>query len=579
MNVKGTTGSQRKGAGMKRIQLMARRKTVGLSQEALAEQLGVDVSTVRRWEYGERHPQPWQRPNLATALRVTLEDLDVLLSSGDVHDELPTKAQHLGYTSYALTSGQAGNPTLDALIRGAGYASLQQFAKAVNDRAHNRRRLCTSFDHLTIKRWLAGSHISNPDVVAEVLSDAWGIPIPVEAIWPELRSGTPPTPAQLQPWVAGRTLEALGIFVRTDMLTRRETLTQAVKAISGPALIAPIAGWLNAPPGALEPREHGTQRIGASDVDAIERSTRYFAATDAEMGGVFSREAAVGQLKYAIDLAKHATYSEVVGNRLLAAIAELSGLVGFLCHDSGMGGPAQQYFHYGLQAARESTDSRAPLLVVSILADMAEHVRWLGHPRTALHLHDLAASQMPASRELKALRGVLITRRAANGLCHLGPSYIPEVKDALSLSSDLYGEASDEDRAVIGSMWHRVMDTSVAELAAPAAVACLTLAEHDPRLTAHAEKYTMDQIATVEKSGRGKAFGHIRLARIRFLAGEAEQACDDGDLALQLAEHMKSATVQARLRELLPASEPYSAGVPRVVEFRDRLRGVIAGLN
>jgi len=86
-------------------------------------------------------------------------------------------------------------------------------------------------------------------------------------------------------------------------LTRFETLAQAVRAVSGPALLASISGWLGAPPGRLEPRDHGTQRIGAGDVEAIERSTRYFAATDAEVGGVLSREAAVGQLKYAVDLA------------------------------------------------------------------------------------------------------------------------------------------------------------------------------------------------------------------------------------------------------------------------------------
>jgi len=173
---------------------------------------------------------------------------------------------------------------------------------------------------------------------------------------------------------------------------------------------------------------------------------------------------------------------------------------------------------------------------------------------------------------------VLTVRRAANGLCHLGPGRIPEVRDALSQSFDLYGQASIEDKTTVSTMWHRVMDVSVAELSAPAAVACLTLAEHDPRLAAEAEKYTMDQIANVEKSGRGKAFGHIRLARIRFLVGEAEQACADGQQALDVAEHMKSATIQTRLRELLSASDPY-AGVPRVVEFRDRLRVAIGRLN
>src|SRR5688572_1296490 len=58
------------GGRMKRTRLMQRRRTVGLNQEALAEQLGIDVSTVRRWEYGHTLPQPWQRPNLAAALKI-----------------------------------------------------------------------------------------------------------------------------------------------------------------------------------------------------------------------------------------------------------------------------------------------------------------------------------------------------------------------------------------------------------------------------------------------------------------------------------------------------------------------------
>jgi transcriptional regulator with XRE-family HTH domain len=415
-------------------------------------------------------------------------------------------------------------------------------------------------------------------VVAAILADACGVPTPADVVRPEPREGKALVAAHLHPTAAERTLKELGIFVRYDMLTRRATLAQAVKVLSGPALLAPIAAWLDDPPGRLQARNDGTQRIGATDVEAIERSTRYFAATDADIGGALSREAAAGQLKYAVDLARHASYSEATGNRLLAAIAELSGLVGWLSHDSNMAGPAQKYFTFGLRAARESADPRARMLVVSILDDMAEHVRWLGRPNTALHLSDLAFSQLPPDRRLNALRGLLTVRRAANGLCHLGPSRIPDVQDALSRSFDLYGQADDEDRAAISTMWHRVMDANVSELAAPAAVACLTLAQHDPRLAAQAEKHTMDQIASAEKSGRGKAFGRIRLARIRFLAGEAEQACDDGDQALHVAERMKSATVHARLRELLADSGPY-ADLPRVAEFRDRLRAAIARSN
>lgn len=475
---------------------------------------------------------------------------------------------------------RVANPGLAALIAGSGFASLERFATAVNHRGWEMHGIKTAYNHVTVKRWLAGSVCQHPDVVAAVLSDGWGIAIPIEVIWPDLRDGRPSEPAHLQPWAASRTLDEMGAFVRSDMLTRRETLTNAVKAASGPALLAPISRWLGIPPGRLPGKDDGVRRIGASDVEAIERSTRYFAATDAESGGMLSREAAVGQLKYAVDLAQHASYSDRVGNRLLAVVAELSGLVGWMCHDSGMPGPAQRYFTYGLQAARESTDSRAPLLVVSILADMAEHIRWQGRPNTALRLNDLAADQLPADRRrYNVLRAELAAHRAENGLCHFGPSCLPEVQNALNLAFDLYAQASDEDKATASTSWHRAIDVSEAELSVSAAVAYLTMASDDPTLAAEAEKHTLNQLATVpDDQGRSKVFGQIRLARIRFLTGEAEQACDDGDRAIEMADHTASSTISVRLRELLAGSEPY-AGLPRVAEFRDRLRGVLAGPN
>ena len=66
----------------KRPRLAARRKSLGFSQEALAEQLGVDASTVRRWELGTSNPQPWVRPKVARQLQVSLEQLDQLFRDG-----------------------------------------------------------------------------------------------------------------------------------------------------------------------------------------------------------------------------------------------------------------------------------------------------------------------------------------------------------------------------------------------------------------------------------------------------------------------------------------------------------------
>lgn len=68
----------------RRWRFVERRKTVGLSQEKLAEVIGVDRITVVRWENGEYAPQPGQRPLLAKALAVSVEELHVLLTAADV---------------------------------------------------------------------------------------------------------------------------------------------------------------------------------------------------------------------------------------------------------------------------------------------------------------------------------------------------------------------------------------------------------------------------------------------------------------------------------------------------------------
>lgn len=81
-----------------------------------------------------------------------------------------------------------------------------------------------------------------------------------------------------------------------------------------------------------------------------------------------------------------------------------------------------------------------------------------------------------------------------------------------------------------------------------------------------------------EGQGRSKVFSQIRLARIRFLAGEAEQACDDGGQALSAAEQVSSAMIRARPRELPADAEPY-AKAARVADLRERLRAAAALSN
>jgi DNA-binding XRE family transcriptional regulator len=71
--------------------LIQRRRMLGLSQEHLAGQLGVDRSTVVRWERGETAPQPWHRPKIARLLTLTVEELDDLLTDSTAGRDQPSE--------------------------------------------------------------------------------------------------------------------------------------------------------------------------------------------------------------------------------------------------------------------------------------------------------------------------------------------------------------------------------------------------------------------------------------------------------------------------------------------------------
>lgn len=73
---------------MRRRHLAQRRKVVGLNQVGLAHQVGVDRSTVVRWERGETTPRPWCRPRLARVLGVSREALDAMLEPNQPVSEL-----------------------------------------------------------------------------------------------------------------------------------------------------------------------------------------------------------------------------------------------------------------------------------------------------------------------------------------------------------------------------------------------------------------------------------------------------------------------------------------------------------
>jgi len=68
---------------VKRRSFAQARRAAGYTQESLAEHLGVDRTTVARWESGEYTPQPWLRPKIAQAFGLSLRELSELVDGGD----------------------------------------------------------------------------------------------------------------------------------------------------------------------------------------------------------------------------------------------------------------------------------------------------------------------------------------------------------------------------------------------------------------------------------------------------------------------------------------------------------------
>jgi tetratricopeptide (TPR) repeat protein/transcriptional regulator with XRE-family HTH domain len=78
----GDTAMAQDAGAARRERLARRRKALGMTQETLAGLLGVERTTVLRWERGETEPLPRIRLRLASALRISAGQLGELLDDG-----------------------------------------------------------------------------------------------------------------------------------------------------------------------------------------------------------------------------------------------------------------------------------------------------------------------------------------------------------------------------------------------------------------------------------------------------------------------------------------------------------------
>jgi transcriptional regulator with XRE-family HTH domain len=152
--------------------------------------------------------------------------------------------------------------------------------------------------------------------------------------------------------------------------------------------------WLVHPPPQLVEVRTG-RRIGERLVRKTEHRVEQLRHMDDFIGGGDLHQLVERELRAAIHVASEATYAEPLGRRLLAVVADLCQLAGWVMTDAGMTGTAARYYTDGIRAAHAADDPALAANLVSLLsylysntgrrddAVLLAHTAWEGAKRRA----------------------------------------------------------------------------------------------------------------------------------------------------------------------------------------------------
>ncbi len=132
--------------------LAERRKVLGYSQESFAHALGVDRTTVGRWENGKTAPQPPLRPKLAEMLQVDLAELDALVAQPQADPQEPAGLASRAHNGSGDTDDMIRREFLRALAITGALAALPDDEADANSEAV-RRGASTDFLRMNSHLW------------------------------------------------------------------------------------------------------------------------------------------------------------------------------------------------------------------------------------------------------------------------------------------------------------------------------------------------------------------------------------------------------------------------------------------
>ncbi|MGH4011483.1 MAG: helix-turn-helix domain-containing protein [Pseudonocardiaceae bacterium] len=505
----------------KRARLARARKAAGHTQESFAEALGVDRSTVVRWEAGDHEPLPYIRPKMAHLLAVSRDELNELLWL--------KPSVHVGEVAAAVGSDE---PSDHGSSRGALLLPV------VVD------------GHPTSLRLEVSALVEGRGSRSSSVQGGGG-------------RGWASADGTLH--YAGRLDSTLHTVVELsgDDLRRRDFLPGAAFAaatFAEPALFA-----LTAPSVADATRDGGSRRIGMTDVDTLIGNVAHLRRMDFRCGSGRIRRTCLQLLHHAATTLLHGSYSDSTGRALLTAVAQAARLAASMAADVGRPALAQQYY---VQALNLAMNAGNRLFAATILSDMSRlTIQNATGERCARHAVALARAGTTVARKATSMLSAQLSAMEARGhaLCQDGSS-----SRAAVLAAERHYE-----RFLLDSEPAWLSFYTEAELTAD-----LGRALRDSGEPAHATRLMTHTLDSYEPwRVRSRCFVQTDLAAAYLVEGDHDHAAALIRDAINTAGKVSSGRTIRRIQSLQQQIRPLrSAGLAELDnEITDFLRGTCDG--
>jgi hypothetical protein len=298
------------------------------------------------------------------------------------------------------------------------------------------------------------------------------------------------------------------------------------------------------------------RHVGSALVHRIEARTSHLRRMDDYIGGRDSFTIVTREVDATAALLREGSLTGPARSALLAALAELCQLAGWVLDDAGRHEDAIRYYLAGERAAESAGDAG---LAANLMSTLSYSRTNMGHTEDAVLLARSAAlaggqRAAPAGRALLWDRAAWAHARNGDvGLC----------LRALDSADEAFGRAQDGDSPA----WAYWLDQRELDVMAGR---CFTQLDQPER----AEPLLLDAIAGYDAShAREVALYRSWLAEAYAKAGDVDRACAQTMSVLDAVEGVNSARVDDRVVVLRRALHRY-ADVPAVRDVEERSQAV-----